>query len=140
MKEFAPSFSRGGNMDLDLLAGDAIKELQKIGKAANHQAKEKKKGFEVGLKFFGINGAMLGHGDPVRVNPGERVLPQPRKALGHTRRAYEERRRLPRCHLGSRRRRWSRRRYHLRGAGAQRDQGDAGLFLTRHETPHRVDE
>lgn len=74
MKEFAPSLSRGGDMDMDFLAGAPIKELQAIGKAADHQAKDKKKGFEVGYKFFSINGKMLGHGDPVRVNQGERVL------------------------------------------------------------------
>jgi FtsP/CotA-like multicopper oxidase with cupredoxin domain len=74
MKEFAPSLSRGGDMSMKFLAGDPIKELQKIGNASDHQAKDKKKGFEVGYKLFSINGKMLGHGDPVRVNQGERVL------------------------------------------------------------------
>jgi len=31
-------------------------------------------GYEVGYKLFCINGRMLGHGDPVRVKSGERVL------------------------------------------------------------------
>ena len=31
-------------------------------------------GYEVGYRFFTINGRMLGHGEPVRVKPGERVL------------------------------------------------------------------
>lgn len=31
-------------------------------------------GFEVGYKFFTINGRTLGHGDPIRVKQGERVL------------------------------------------------------------------
>jgi hypothetical protein len=31
-------------------------------------------GFEVGYSLFSINGRMLGHGEPVRVKPGERVL------------------------------------------------------------------
>ena len=32
------------------------------------------KGFEVGYELFTINGRMLGHGEPIRVKPGERVL------------------------------------------------------------------
>ena len=31
-------------------------------------------GFEVGYGSFTINGRMLGHGEPIRVKPGERVL------------------------------------------------------------------
>ena len=31
-------------------------------------------GFEVGYSSFSINGRMLGHGEPIRVKPGERVL------------------------------------------------------------------
>ena len=31
-------------------------------------------GFEVGYSLFSINGRMFGHGDPVRVKAGERVL------------------------------------------------------------------
>ena len=74
MKEFESSFSRGGDMTMDFLAGDPIKELQKIGEAADEEAQEKTKGFEVGYELFGINGRMLGHGDPIRVKRGERVL------------------------------------------------------------------
>ena len=67
MKEFEPSFSRGGDMAMDFLAGDPIKELQQLGKRADEQAKDKRKGFEVGYERFAINGKMLGHGDPIRV-------------------------------------------------------------------------
>jgi FtsP/CotA-like multicopper oxidase with cupredoxin domain len=74
MKEFEPSFSRGGDMTMDFLAGAPIKELQKIGDAADEEAQEKTKGFEVGYELFGINGRMLGHGEPIRVKQGERVL------------------------------------------------------------------
>src|ERR1700758_1410608 len=74
MKEFAPAFSRGGDMAIDALAGAPIKELQRIGKAADEEAQEKAKGFEVGYELFGINGRMLGHGEPIRVKDGERVL------------------------------------------------------------------
>jgi len=31
-------------------------------------------GYEVGYRSFAINGRMLGHGEPIRVEPGERVL------------------------------------------------------------------
>ena len=31
-------------------------------------------GYEVGYGFFTINGRMLGHGEPIRVKQGERVL------------------------------------------------------------------
>jgi len=74
MKEFEPSFSRGGDMAMDFLAGDPIKELQQMGKRADEHAKDKRKGFEVGYERFSINGKMLGHGDPIRVKQGERVL------------------------------------------------------------------
>ena len=74
MKEFEPSFSRGGDMAMDFLAGEPIKELQQLGKRADEAAKEKAKGFEVGYERFSINGKMLGAGDPLRVKPGERVL------------------------------------------------------------------
>jgi len=74
MKEFAPSFSRGGDMAMDVLAGAPLPELQKIGKAADEEAKEKTKGFEVGYELFSINGRMMGHGEPLRVKHGERIL------------------------------------------------------------------
>jgi len=48
--------------------------LQQLGKAADEEAQEKTKGFEVGYALFGINGRMLGHGEPIRVKQGERVL------------------------------------------------------------------
>jgi FtsP/CotA-like multicopper oxidase with cupredoxin domain len=74
LKEFGPSFSRGGDMAMDFLAGAPVKELQAIGKKADDEAKERVKGFEVGYDLFSINGKMLGHGGPVRVKQGERVL------------------------------------------------------------------
>ena len=74
LKEFAPAFSRGGDMAMDVLAGSPVKELQQLGKAADDEAQEKSKGFEVGYGLFAINGRMLGHGEPLRVKQGERVL------------------------------------------------------------------
>ena len=73
LKEFLPSFSQGGDMAMDFLAGAPIKELQDIGKKADDQFKGPK-GYEVGYDLFGINGKMLGHGEPIRVKQGERVL------------------------------------------------------------------
>jgi FtsP/CotA-like multicopper oxidase with cupredoxin domain len=74
MKEFAPAFSRGGDMAIDGLAGAPIEALRQIGRAADEEAQEKTKGFEFGYELFGINGRMLGHGEPVRVKAGEHVL------------------------------------------------------------------
>src|SRR6266568_4208199 len=74
MKEFGPGLRRGGDMPMDVLAGVPLKELQQIGKAADEEKPQKYKGFEVGYALFAINGRMLGHGGPVRVKQGERVL------------------------------------------------------------------
>jgi len=74
LKECLPSFSRGGDMAMDFLAGEPNKELKEIGKKADDEAQEKAKGYEVGYDLFSINGKMLGQGDPIRVKQGERVL------------------------------------------------------------------
>ncbi|HEU5272237.1 MAG TPA: multicopper oxidase domain-containing protein [Xanthobacteraceae bacterium] len=73
LKEFLPSFSKGGDMPQDFLAGAPIKELQDTGKKADEQFKGPK-GYEVGYELFSVNGKMLGQGDPIRVKQGERVL------------------------------------------------------------------
>jgi FtsP/CotA-like multicopper oxidase with cupredoxin domain len=74
MKEFSPSFSQGGDMAMDALAGTPIKALQEMGRAADKAANTKTKGYEVSYDLFSINGRMLGHGEPIRVKHGERVL------------------------------------------------------------------
>lgn len=74
LKEFSPTFSRGGDMAMDVLAGAPLRALQDTGAAADAEAQTKTKGFEVGYDLFAINGRMLGHGEPIRVEPGERVL------------------------------------------------------------------
>ncbi|HEY1482440.1 MAG TPA: multicopper oxidase domain-containing protein [Candidatus Acidoferrum sp.] len=76
LKEFEPTLSQGGDMAQDFLAGAKVKELEDSGEAAMKAslAKGKKHGFEVGYRSFTINGRMLGHGDPIRVKQGERVL------------------------------------------------------------------
>ncbi len=77
LKEFQPAFSRGGDMAMDFLApATRVKALEEIGGPATRAslAKATPPGFEVGYSLFSINGHMLGHGDPIRVNAGERVL------------------------------------------------------------------
>ena len=77
LKEFEPSFSRGGDMAQDFLApATRVKELETAGESAMKAslAKGMPHGYEVGYRYFTINGRMLGHGEPVRVKQGERVL------------------------------------------------------------------
>jgi len=77
LKEFQPSFSRGGDMPQDVLSPAAkVKALEEKGESAMKAslAKGTPHGYEVGYDLFTINGRMLGHGEPVRVKQGERVL------------------------------------------------------------------
>jgi len=77
MKEFEPTFSRGGDMDMEFLSPAAtVKSLKDSGESAMKAslAKGMPKGYEVGYDAFTINGRMLGHGEPIRVKQGERVL------------------------------------------------------------------
>ncbi len=74
LKEFEPSWSRGGDMAMGMLAGAPLKALQDVGKAADAERKGTPKGFEAGYALFSINGRMRGHGDPLRVKTGQRVL------------------------------------------------------------------
>ena len=77
MKEFEPAFSQGGDMAQDFLSPKGVvKALQESGEAAMKAslAKGMPYGFEVGYAAFTINGRMLGHGEPIRVKSGERVL------------------------------------------------------------------
>jgi FtsP/CotA-like multicopper oxidase with cupredoxin domain len=77
LKEFQPALSRGGDMAMDFLApATRVRALEEAGESAMRasMAKGMPHGFEVGYSLFSINGRMLGHGDPIRVKPGERVL------------------------------------------------------------------
>jgi FtsP/CotA-like multicopper oxidase with cupredoxin domain len=77
LKEFEPTFSRGGDMAQDFLSPSAPdKSLQEAGEAAMKAslAKGMPHGYEVGYASFTINGRMLGHGELIRVKPSERVL------------------------------------------------------------------
>ncbi len=77
LKEFEPKFSRGGDMAQDFLspAGE-VQDLKEAGEKSMTAslAKGMPKGYEVGYSSFTINGRMLGHGEPIRVKQGERVL------------------------------------------------------------------
>ncbi len=76
LKEFEPTFSRGGDMPQNFLPPVTVKALEEQGERAMKAslAKGMPKGYEVGYGAFTINGRMLGHGEPIRVKRGERVL------------------------------------------------------------------
>jgi FtsP/CotA-like multicopper oxidase with cupredoxin domain len=77
LKEFEPTFSRGGDMAMDFLFPKAeVPALKARGEGAMNAslAAGAPHGFEVGYDLFAINGRMLGHGEPIRVKMGERVL------------------------------------------------------------------
>jgi FtsP/CotA-like multicopper oxidase with cupredoxin domain len=76
LKEFEPAFSRGGDMAQDFLAGAQAPDLKEKGESsmAASLARGDPHGYEVSYGAFAINGRMLGHGDPIRVQPGQRVL------------------------------------------------------------------
>jgi FtsP/CotA-like multicopper oxidase with cupredoxin domain len=77
LKEFEPTFSRGGDMAQDFLSpATRDKSLEQTGESAMKAslAKGMPHGYEVGYESFTINGRMLGHGEPIRVKQGERIL------------------------------------------------------------------
>jgi FtsP/CotA-like multicopper oxidase with cupredoxin domain len=77
LKEFQPSLSRGGDMAMDFLSPAAtVTNLKNLGEGSMKASlvKGMPHGYEVGYELFTINGRMLGHGEPVRVKQGERVL------------------------------------------------------------------
>jgi FtsP/CotA-like multicopper oxidase with cupredoxin domain len=77
LKEFEPTLTRAEEMgeempsapgtDIGLKeAGEKKERLAAMGGRSH--------GYEVAYRFFTINGSMLGHGEPIRVKQGERVL------------------------------------------------------------------
>jgi FtsP/CotA-like multicopper oxidase with cupredoxin domain len=74
LKEFAPSFAKGGDMAMDFLAGSELPDLKARAAHDDRLAQGRPKGYEVGYDVFTINGKMLGHGEPIRVKRGQRVL------------------------------------------------------------------
>lgn len=77
LKEFEPTFTRGGDMAMDFLStATKVKVLEEQGESAMKAsiAKGMAHGYEVGYRSFTINGRMFGHGEPIRVKSRERVL------------------------------------------------------------------
>jgi FtsP/CotA-like multicopper oxidase with cupredoxin domain len=77
LKEFEPELSRGGDMAMNFLTPAApVPALKQAGDSRMHAslARGMPHGYEVGYSLFSINGRMLGHGEPIRVKRGERVL------------------------------------------------------------------
>jgi FtsP/CotA-like multicopper oxidase with cupredoxin domain len=77
LKEFDPFFSKGGDMAMDFLhPADRDPGLEKRGERDMKAslAGGQPHGYEVGYQAFAINGHMLGHGEPIRVTAGERIL------------------------------------------------------------------
>ncbi|HEV2365586.1 MAG TPA: multicopper oxidase domain-containing protein [Caulobacteraceae bacterium] len=77
LKEFGPTLSRGGDMAQDFLRpASEDPALRSAGESAMSAslAKGMPHGYEVGYRWFTVNGRILGHGEPVRVRAGERVL------------------------------------------------------------------
>jgi len=74
LKEFEPYFMRGGDMAMDFLPGKEIPELKAMQEKAEKESAGMPKGYEVGYKIFTINGKQLGHGKPLKVKYGERIL------------------------------------------------------------------
>ncbi len=76
LKEFEPSFSRGGDMAQNFLPPTTVKALEERGESAMKAslARGTPHGYEVGYSAFTINGRMLGHNEPIRVKQGDRVL------------------------------------------------------------------
>jgi len=74
LKEFEPYFMRGGDMSSDFLSGPVIPELKAMQDKRERESPIKTKGYEVGYNVFTINGRKLGHGKPIEVKYGERIL------------------------------------------------------------------
>jgi FtsP/CotA-like multicopper oxidase with cupredoxin domain len=75
LKEFEPFFMRGGDMAMDFLTpATRVPDLKEQAKRADQEAAAAPKGYEVGYRLFTINGRVLGHGEPISVKRGERVL------------------------------------------------------------------
>lgn len=76
LKEFEPTFSRGGDMDQNFLPNIKVRPLEEQGESAMKASlgKGMPKGFEVNYSSFAINGRMVGHGEPIPVKRGQRVL------------------------------------------------------------------
>jgi FtsP/CotA-like multicopper oxidase with cupredoxin domain len=63
-------------MAMDFLAGEEVQSLKNAGESAmqGSLAGGMPRGYEVSYSLFSINGRMLGHGEPIHVKQGQRVL------------------------------------------------------------------
>ena len=75
LKEFGPSLSRGGDMAMDLLAGPIPRgvEAARSGRGRGSPMR-KPRVSKSATSCSRSTGRMLGHGEPLRVEQGERVL------------------------------------------------------------------
>ncbi|WP_369393734.1 multicopper oxidase family protein [Streptomyces sp. CG1] len=76
LKEFEPSLSHGGDIPQTFLAGSPVPDLKRKGEKAmaDSLARGMPRGYEVGYRVFSVNGRRLGHGPPIKVRTGQRVL------------------------------------------------------------------
>lgn len=76
LKEFVPYLNRT-EMPMDFLAPtDRLPRLREAARTLELETLQQggQQGYELAYSFFAINGRMLGHGEPIRVKPGERLL------------------------------------------------------------------
>lgn len=76
LKEFEPTLNQSEEMSSDFLAGESVAALKDKGEQAMaaSMAAGMPRGYEIGYETFTINGRTLGHGDPIRVKTGDRVM------------------------------------------------------------------
>lgn len=76
LKEFEPTLNQSEDMPSDFLVGEPVAALKDQGEQAMaaSMAAGMPHGYEIGYDTFTINGRVLGHGDPIHVKTGDRVL------------------------------------------------------------------
>jgi FtsP/CotA-like multicopper oxidase with cupredoxin domain len=76
LKEFEPTLNQDEEMSSDFLAGEPVADLRDKGERAMAEsaATGMPHGYEIGYGTFTINGRSLGHGEPIQVNFGDRIL------------------------------------------------------------------
>jgi FtsP/CotA-like multicopper oxidase with cupredoxin domain len=76
LKEFGPALNQTEEMSSDFLAGEPVAQLRDSGEQAMaaSMAAGTPHGYEIGYDTFTVNGRTLGHGDPIRVKRGDRIM------------------------------------------------------------------
>jgi FtsP/CotA-like multicopper oxidase with cupredoxin domain len=72
--EWEPFLSNGEEEEEQEQGAPGSAEEKADRQASEKADKERSNGWEIGYRLFSINGKALGHGDPVRVREGQRVL------------------------------------------------------------------